>query len=442
MDNLNGEGVPAMRLMKLASVVLALTILGSATTVLADGAGGHASSGRGDAAGAAEAPEATISWTHAVDNPGDREMPGSGTAVTDGQRVFFLERGKLTAVMAGTGETLWTSGANLKGPLLTSGGRVFAMSADGRAVELDAKTGKTVWTASKLVPDARKLYANGGQLYVQGAQVTAFRLADGAFLWTQGNFYGELRFAGHYLLASSVDSGAYSSYVLHAIDVRSGKQAWQLANESLPIEVRGGIAYAAREQTIMDHALLTTLDAIDLATGKIVKTRVYNPEGVNPASVVYYGPGQLLLQGDDVFVAYGHVVYRYPLNADPSKVRPDVYVANQAKGLRYAGGPYDGRLLFSDGEGVYGVKTADRARLSYNAGLEKPIARFDLIGHGLYVAQTDGVVTVVDLASGRTLLRARTEAQVTGPTLKAGAMVIVQAKGKLFAFEQPAGLAA
>ncbi|SFI75407.1 outer membrane protein assembly factor BamB [Paenibacillus sp. UNC496MF] len=431
-----------MRPMKLASVVLALTILGSATTVLADSAGRHAPSGGRGAAGAALTPDAAMAWTHAADQPGDEDPTGGGRVAADAQRVFFLERGKLTAVMAGTGKTLWSSGAKLKAPLLASGGRIYAMSEDGRAVEVDAKTGRTLWTADKPVPDARKLYANGGRLYVQGTQVAAFRLADGAFLWKQGEFYGDLLFAGHYLLASSVDSGAYSSYELHAIDVRSGKQAWQLANESLPIDVRGGIAYAAREQTIMDHALLTTLDAIDLATGKIVKSRVYNPEGVNPAAVVYYGPGQLMLQGDDVFVAYGHVAYRYPLNADPSKVRPDVYVANQARGLRYAAGPYDGRLLFSDGDGIYGVKTADGARVSYNAGLEKPIARFDLIGQGLYVAQTDGALAVVDLATGRPAMRVRTGAQVTGPTLKAGDMIIVQAKGKLLAFKEPAGLSA
>ena len=169
---------------------------------------------------------------------------------------------------------------------------------------------------------------------------------------------------------------------------------------------------------------------------------MYNPEAVNTATVDFYGPGQAWLQGDDVYIAYGKTVYRYPLFADPVLTRPDSFVAQGSAGLRYAAGPYDGRLLFSDGDGIYGVKLANKYPVFYNDGLSNPIARFDLIGHGMYVAQTDGRLIAMDLIAARPVLQVRTGARVFGPTLKAGNVIIVQAQGKLIAIKEPAQLKA
>ncbi|NBD24045.1 outer membrane protein assembly factor BamB family protein [Paenibacillus glycinis] len=429
-----------MRFLQAVYAILALALLGGATTVLADGRGGHASYIGSNADSPVQVPDAAALWSQAMDKPAGDYLMSGGVAATDGERVFFLQNGRLTAVQASTGKVLWTTGSQLKAPLLVDGGHVFAMSEDGRAIAAEAKTGRKLWAARVPVRDARELYAYEGQLYVQSADVTAFRIADGAYLWKQGEFYGELMFHGGYMLAAQFVSGAYSYDVLHAYDCKTGKQAWELQNEGLPIDARGNILLSERQQTIFDHVLLTTLDSIDLKTGKIVKTRVYNPEGVNTAKEDFYGPGQAWMQGDDVYIAYGKTVYRYPLFADSVLTRPDSYVAQGSAGLRYAAGPFDGRLLYSDGEGIYGVKLANKIPVFYNAGLSNPIARFDLIGHGMYVAQTDGRLVAMDLITAKPLVQVRTGARVFGPTLKAGDVIIVQANGKLIAIKEPAQL--
>ncbi|MBM7569010.1 PQQ-binding-like beta-propeller repeat protein [Paenibacillus sacheonensis] len=430
-----------MRFFQKAAMVIALTMLGGATTVLADSMGGHTSYIGNNLDNPVHVPDAQAAWSQAMDKPAADYMMGEGTAVTDGERVFFLQNGKLAAVQASTGKKLWAYGGNLKAPLLADGGRVYAMSDDGRPVSVNAKTGSKLWASKTTVKDARKLYSDGGRLYVQSAGVTAFRISDGNYSWKQGDYYGDLVFKGNYMLAASVVSGAYSYDVLHAVDCRTGKQAWELANESLPIDIRGGILLSERQGTIFNHVLLTTLDSIDLATGKIVKTRVYNPERVDVAKIDFYGPGQAWVQGDDVFIAYGNTVYRYSLLEDPATAKRDSYTAQQGVDLRYAAGPYDGRVFYSNGDGVYGVKMVNKSPVFYNGGMSNPVARFDLIGHGMYVAQTDGRLIAMDLITAEPVVRLNTGARVFGPTLKIGAMIVVQAQGKLIAFKEPARLA-
>ena len=248
-----------MRFLQAVYAILALALLGGATTVLADGRGGHTSYIGSNADSPVQVPDAAALWSMAMDKlAGDYLMSG-GVAATDGERVFFLQNGKLTAVQASTGKMLWTTGSKLKAPLLVDGGQIFALSEDGRAVAAETKTGRKLWAAKASVQDARKLYASQGQLYVQGADVTAFRISDGAYLWKQGEFHGELMFHDGYMLATQFVSGAYGYDVLHAYDCKTGKQAWELQNEGLPIDARGQILLSERQQTIFDHVLLTTL---------------------------------------------------------------------------------------------------------------------------------------------------------------------------------------
>lgn len=65
--------------------------------------------------------------------------------------------------------------------------------------------------------------------------------------------------------------------------------------------------------------------------------------------------------------------------------------------VQVAAGPHDGKIIFTDGRSIFGVKLANKTTVHYNEGLSNGIARFELIGHGMYVAQTDGRFVAISL---------------------------------------------
>ena len=189
---------------------------------------------------------------------------------------------------------------------------------------------------------------------------------------------------------------------------------------------------------MLDYVMLTTLDTIDVQTGKVVKTQVYNPQNIDVTTKDFYGPGQTWIHANNLFIAYGASVYNYPLDQDPSTAKKEIYKYSAASDHAiYAAGPYDGRLLFTDNGNLYGVKMLNNSPLFYNGGTSNPVARFDLIDHGLYVALTDGKLIVTDLVSAKPVLQLQTYARVFGKTLTLDSMIIVQTKGKVFAFKEP-----
>ncbi|BBH22835.1 hypothetical protein Back11_41800 [Paenibacillus baekrokdamisoli] len=387
-------------------------------------------------------PTVKVQWSVIADKLPDDFRMNEGYVAASSSTLFVIQSGKLLAIQARTGKKLWSFGTHLKAPLLYEDGRIVVNSDSGNLYGVDAIKGKKLWTTSVPSKEATKLFADKGQLYVMNGDIQAYRISDGKFLWKDN--YSEqlpsdqLLVQGNRLLIENTESGAYMYSVLHAFDSSTGKEAWRLNNETFPIDARGNNVISSRAQTMFDHVMLTTLDTIDVQTGKVVKTQVYNPQNIDVAKKDFYGPGHTWIIGDKVFIAYQSSVYSYPLNQDPSTVKREAYkltgISDQAT---LAAGPYDGRLIFAYSGQVYGVKMVNNSPISYNAGMSNPVARFDIIGQGIYVALTDGKLIATDLTTAKPVLQLQTYARVFGKTIAVDGMIIVQTKGKMLAFPEP-----
>ncbi|WP_310551673.1 PQQ-binding-like beta-propeller repeat protein [Paenibacillus glufosinatiresistens] len=394
-------------------------------------------------------------WSLPADALGnDYTMADSGAVAAGDGNVFFLQKGQLLAVNAQTGKRLWKYGAGLQWPLQYRNGKVYVSSKNGMIYAVDGSKGRRLWASSKPAAKTGKLLIDGDKLFAAAdGGIRAYRLQDGKSLWEatvkDGYLPAESMIAAEGLvLAEGSVSGAYTYGVLYAFDQATGRRLWEADNHALPAAVKDGTVISQRTGNLLDMQVLTTLDWLDARTGKTEKTVVYNPENVDPdhpaaKDGVIRSGGMAWYSGDRIYLDGGDRVYSYPADADPAKTVRDTYLSG-ASGTHYIAGPFDGRMLFTDANNLnlYGVKTANKTAVGYNAGLRYAIARLDLIGHGLYIIQTDGKLIAVNLQTAQPVVGLVTGGNVFGPTLAENGMIIVQSKGKVQAFKEPQTLKA
>jgi outer membrane protein assembly factor BamB len=279
----------------------------------------------------------TISPAHA--GPGCESSPVVPLAV--GNRVFLLDGGGVAAYNAATGKRQWrnTGFGLITANLIVAGGLVLVFdtgcnsysSYDGYVTALDAATGaqrwrKTgSWRIDGVVADAGTVVTSGycGTCDDAAHGVVAYRLTDGAQLWTHPNetLAGPVSANGTILLhrttgsndtwATRIGTGAPTwgttvastavatnpsgsqfyltdSGGLGARLAGSGRQLWQVPKES------GDLAADGRRVYVASVGRVNTYDA---TTGRIVWTRALaNPRApVRAGSLLYilYGNGIL-----------------------------------------------------------------------------------------------------------------------------------------------------
>ncbi len=390
-------------------------------------------------------PAAKVQWSSSMDIQADNYSMGKGVVAVGGAKVFVLQKGQLVAFNVQSGKLLWKYGSKLKSPLLYQEGILYVTSEAGTIYAVNATTGKNKWSSNVKTQGVTQLTVDKDQLFVANGDIGAYRLKDGVFQWRDDyseGFYEPLLVEGNLVLAENTISGAYMYDVLHALDRTTGKQLWESGNHALPIAATTGTILSQRLANLMDLLPLTTLDSLDVKTGKIVKTVEYNPNHIDPnnpelGNGFVSSGGKAWISGNRMYINEGATIYGYPANTDPATVTRDTYSSTgSGQLLTYAAGPYDGRILFSNGESIYGVKTANKSLVSYS-GLSRPIARFDLLGHGMYVAQTDGKLVVINLLTAAPVVQLQTSGRVFGPTILENGMIIVQSKGKLTVFKEP-----
>lgn len=402
----------------------------------------------------ANLPAAKVEWSTSIDLPTVENVPtdylmGKGTVSVGAGKAYILQKGQLLAINVQTGKVAWKYGSKLKNPLLYQDGMVYVTSQAGTIYAVNAATGKNKWSSSANSKGVSQLIIDKDQLFTTGSgDIQSYNLKDGKLQW-RDNFsqplFEPIVIEGNLVLAQNSESGAYTYDILHAFDRSTGKELWKSWNHSLPIAAGDGTLISQQEATLVNLLPLTTLDHLDVKTGKVVKTIEYNPNNIDPANPAtedgsMVSGGKAWTIGDRIFIEGPKGVFSYPANADPATVIRDNYsYASFGVNLSYAAGPYDGRILFSNEQSVYAVKMVNKTAVQYG-GISNPIARFDLLGHGMYVAQTDGKLVAIDLISAKPILQLKTQDRVFGPTLLESGMIIVQSKGKLTAFKEPQAL--
>ncbi|MEP9401599.1 PQQ-binding-like beta-propeller repeat protein [Sphingomonas silueang] len=160
--------------------------------------------------------------------------------VVEGDRLYVIDvDGKVTAMAAGTGATIWTAQtvkgdenprARFGGGVSTEGGRVFATDGLGDVVAFDAADGKEVWRAKPGGPLRGAPSLANGQVYVvsQDNQLFALDQADGKVVWTQS---GSLEAQGVFGVAAPASAqgtvvAGFSSGELNAYRYENGRSVW------------------------------------------------------------------------------------------------------------------------------------------------------------------------------------------------------------------------
>lgn len=401
----------------------------------------------------ANLPAAKVEWSTTMDLPALKDVPsdyimGKGVVAVGAGKAFILQKGQLLAINVQTGKVMWKYGSKLTTPLLYQDGVAYVTSEAGTIYAVNAATGKNKWSSSATSKGVSKLLIDKEQLFAANGDIQAYNLKDGKLQWRDN--FSEMLFEpfmveGNLVLAQNSESGAYTYDILHAFDRTTGKELWNSGNHSLPIAADRTTLISQREATLVDLLPLTTLDHLDVKTGKLVKAVEYNPTHIDPnhpkpEEEYMTSGGRAWIIGDRIYIGGQKGVYGYPVNVDPAAVTRDNYSYESigAK-LSYAAGPYDGRILFSNEQSIYGVKMSNKSVFQYG-GISNPIARFDLLGHGMYVAQTDGKLVAIDLITAKPIVQLKTSGRVFGPTLLEDGMIIVQSKGKLTAFKEPQAL--
>ncbi|WP_028545692.1 PQQ-binding-like beta-propeller repeat protein [Paenibacillus taiwanensis] len=382
-------------------------------------------------------------WTAPLDQVSDDLQLSKGIIAIGHGYAYVIQNGKLAALQVQNGKQTWTFGNYLRAPLLYHKGTVYVSSDKGDIYAVDAKNGKKRWVSAKPTTNSRRYIIDRDQLFALNGDIQAYNIKDGKFQWRESyseQLPVEIVATDELILAQNNVSGAYSYDQLHAFDRKTGKEKWNLGQQLLPFRIEGNTALSVKTATLLDHNSLPTLHTLNLQNGKIINTVQYNPENIAESAESYgYGRGDFWVHDNRLYVGLGSKVYGYPLNTAPSVANQDVYKPDGDENERYAAGPYDGRLYFTTNSRLLGVKLANKSTVYYS-GLTNPIARFELIGHGIYVAQTDGILVVIHTQTAKPVLRLATFGKVFGPTLRDEGIILVQTKGKLLAFKEPASV--
>lgn len=397
----------------------------------------------------ANLPAAKVEWSTTMDLPAlenvptDYLMSNKGVVAVGAGKAFILQKGQLLAINVQTGKVAWKYGSKLKTPLFYQEGVTYVTSEAGTIYAVNAANGKNKWSSSGNSKGVSQLVIDKDQLFAANGDIQAYNLKDGKLQWRDN--FSEMLFEpfmveGNLVLAQNSVSGAYTYDILHAFDRTTGKELWNNRDYYLPIAEINSTIVVQQKATLFDAYPLPTLDSLDVKTGKVVKTVEYNPANIYPNDPEAFKGGSAWSDSERIYITGENGVYSYPVNVDPATVTRDNYsYASIGANLEYAAGPYDGRILFSKGQSIYGVKMANKSAVQYS-GISNPIARFDLLGHGMYVAQTDGKLIAIDLISAKPIVQLKTSDRVFGPTLLESGMIIVQSKGKLTAFKEPQAL--
>ncbi|AJY74200.1 PQQ-binding-like beta-propeller repeat protein [Paenibacillus beijingensis] len=380
-------------------------------------------------------------WRKPADIPAGSQY-GTDYAASDKGSVFVLQKGKLTAFEAKSGHVRWTFGSGLQLPLYNKDGTIYVASANGYLFAVDASTGRKRWKSSAPSPGLSSITAANGQVLITNGHIRAYDISTGKLQWQDNNYWaasGPLTLTENLVLMASVESGAYTYDILRAYDRKTGKKQWEQARHNTPLIANDKAIVVDRTSTMLEQTKLPTLDTIDPKTGKIIKSVVYNPENLNEDTMEQAFGAKFVLSDGKVFLIADTKVYEYPEEADPAKTKPAIYSLQGSLDYRYAAGPYNGKLLFSNGRGVSAIKTVNNTTISFE-GITNPTARFDLLNKGMYLSQTDGYVVAINLRTAKAEVRLQTGSRTFGTPLLESGMIIVQAKGQLIAFREPESL--
>ncbi|WP_333825638.1 outer membrane protein assembly factor BamB family protein [Pinisolibacter sp.] len=213
--------------------------------------------------------------THAADTGTGGMLRGDVRAfagpVAAGGRAFVLgPSGHVTAVSL-AGGTAWRVSVRpndidepaTTGGVATDGSRVYAGTAYGKLMALDADSGAVVWDVKLPEPARSAPTVSDGKVVVvtQASTVVAHNVADGTEAWTWRGTpeIGNLLSSANPAIANGIAVVPFTSGELVALEMKSGKVLWNdtLARASRTFAV-SGLATIAASPVIADGVVYAT----------------------------------------------------------------------------------------------------------------------------------------------------------------------------------------
>lgn len=406
-----------------------------------------------------DVPELKPSWTMKVDNKLDRnEMYFSDyNAAAENEKVFTFVGKKLLALDAKTGKQLWSYGKNLIPYVVYDKGVIYGLSGDHQPYALDAKTGKAKWQSSSstyidtrlrteaIVPLSDTLYV------IKGSKTFAFDKTTGKLRWetdepmADGSGTPYIEESDGVILRTFLVQGALTSTQLDAFDKKTGKKLWGVFGQGEAIRIKDGLVYSVDyySQLMTDYQSLperkVIVNAYNLKTGVKKGTREYSWKwsGEPPYP---YGQGDLIVNGDKIYLLQGDKVAEYDFDSSKSSQTP----------LRTFKIPYgdtwslldivQDRLIYMNDTTMElaGIKMVNNREVGWYG--DAALSQADVYGKGVYRAQRNGTLLGINLLTTKPVFRVKTGSDLHGATLKTGDMIIIQGEGKLIGIKLPATL--
>jgi len=345
-------------------------------------------------------------WTTSIGSGSGEGRFLNAPIVTEGVIYALDTRGRVMALQASSGETLWRTDISPKGReayiigggLAYGGGKVFVTSPHAEVLALDAKTGSVLWRLSTPSPvRAAPTYADG-RLYVLtiSNQLQVLSAEKGDRLWDHA---GITEYAGLLGTASpAVSKGVvivtYSSGEICALKAENGHQLW---TETL--------SSTRRPDSLSSLSHIRALPVID------------------QNSVIIIGHNQKMATYD---LRRGERLWERSIGGTrtPAVVGDFIFMVNSHNELLCLTRDY--------GQVVWVRKLDSDPENSHKVIWEGPI----VAGNKLYLVNTRGALVALDPSSGKTLSEYHVGASVSIPPLVAQeTLYLLTDSGDLMAFK-------
>ncbi len=353
-----------------------------------------------------------LAWTAAVGEGSSRKNRVAAAPVVAGGRVFTMDAAARVTAVSTAGAPQWVadltpgfdrSGGLPGGGLAAAEGRVFATTAYGEVVAMDAASGAILWRQRTDAPIAGAPAVEGGAVYVTGRDGAAWAIdaASGKVIWSVIGSPGQTGFVG--TAAPTVGDRAVifpsgAGDLMAVMKQGGGVKVWQASVAGK----RLGRAYAMTFDVTGDAVLVGGVLYTGTAAGRTVALEAGGGEQIWSAGEGAMGP--LVVAGDSVFL-----------------------VNDEARLVR---------LEAATGATIWSVE------MPYFEN-DKPKRRKGIFAHygpvlaggRIWVASSDGLLRGFDPESGALVHTAEIPGgAATQPAVAGGTLYVVSTRGQLLAF--------
>jgi hypothetical protein len=367
--------------------------------------------------------------------------------------VLYYKTGtSLAAADLKTGKTKWTYKSTPSSAPVYNSGYVYFADTAGSIHKVNAKTGKGVWTSKVYAaPEKGSAYEPKNVDYYDGMLIindsyglSSYDIKTGKLKWKsehKGDSAYNIEVMDGFILASSTVSGAITSNYLYCISTYTGQVKWTYDGNFQKVLQTSPNLYISRHNNGIDDGYALTIDVLEYATGKKLKTLEYQP-----VKFVEMESAKLVESTFDNYYFVqnaqdgGNILAVVPQNAPNHSAAAKTYkYDSEITGVGISDSIYntiaislaDGRMVLKN------MKTGKDVVTKYSS----KISRFDILGNTIAIGLTDGRMILKNIKTGKDVATYKLgSGNFLETTVTINNELIVQTGGKIYYIPLPASL--